>query len=504
MTAKKILCICILIAASVRCFAQIHYDFEQGLSGWVTVGKVAIGSVHQGSNSAVIGTGYGSVSKRINGNPLAIVSFEAHVKTSGSTVKAYSFIRFLDVKNKQLMIYKSKAVSSTNYEQTGNYAETPPGTRYIEIGIDRDSSGNGFVYVDDFKIENNADEPRAKHQPLVDLDQYMRPFWKSDTIYNETVLLFSENGQSPKGKLLYMPGKILSVKKFDLHNTYHPDIDYTINGNVIMRTQNSGMPFRADTSFYTKKTLAWYNLQSQWVVVTYIHHDQWNGPVPQYKGERMPHVMGKLKAKMPIKIVAFGMGITRGMDVSSYDTVPPYMPPYASLFAGQLQKVYHDKNIKLYNAGLPGALVDWGAQYADKYINPIKPDLVILDFGMNDFWRYTPEQFKGYIQTIMKKVRAGNPRVEFILLSNMKFDPDYILDSDKNKSFYMSNMDGYNKVLKQMEGPGVVNLDMNTLSGFIYQRKKAKDCIVNPLYPNDYMARWYAQGLAQLLIRGYK
>lgn len=501
--AKKILCVFVLLAISITGFAQNNYDFEQGLTGWVTKGRVAIneGGINRGNNCAVLGNGYGAVYKRIDGSPLAIVSFETHIKTSDSTIKAYSFIRFLDARNRQLILYRSKAVRSLNYESTGNYTETPPGTRYIEIGADRDSSGKGLVYVDDFKIENNVGEPKVKHLPTVNLDQYMRPFWKSDTIYNETVLLFSENGQPANGKLMYNPDKIISIQKFDLSTTYHPDIDYRLNGNVITCTTNSGMPFRADTSFDSKKDLAWYNLQSQWVVVTYTHHDHWNGLIPQFKGDRMPHVMSKMKTKSPVSIVAYGMSITRGMNVSGYDTVPPYMPTYVSLFTTQLQKAYHNKNIKLYNAGLPGSLVDWGAQYAEQYINPVKSDLVILDFGMNDFWRYTPEQFQGYIQAIIKKVRTGNPKVEFILLSNMKFDPDYILDSDKNKSFYMSNLDGYSKVLKAMEGPGIINLDMATLSGDIYQHKKAKDCMVNPLHPNDYMARWYAQGLAQLLIR---
>jgi hypothetical protein len=100
----------------------------------------------------------------------------------------------------------------------------------------------------------------------------------------------------------------------------------------------------------------------------------------------------------------------------------------------------------------------------------------------------------------MKKIRSANPKVEFLLLSNMKFDPGYVLDSDKNKSFYQTNLEGYSKVLKQMETKGVINLDMYSISDEIYRLKKAKDCIANPLHPNDYLARWYAQGMAALLI----
>jgi lysophospholipase L1-like esterase len=209
--------------------------------------------------------------------------------------------------------------------------------------------------------------------------------------------------------------------------------------------------------------------------------------------------------------VAYGMSITRGLDVSGYDGVPPYMPTYVDLFARQLRKVYgydgaaipkgNSPVLRLINAGLPGSTVDWGAQYAGQYINPVRPDLVILDFGMNDFWRTAPPQFGEYIRTIIRKVRAVNPIAEFLLLSNMQFDPSYVLPSDKNKPFYETNMAGYNSVLRQLEGEGIANLDMTTLSGFLYQRKRAKDCLVNPLHPNDWMARWYAQGMVALLNR---
>jgi hypothetical protein len=83
----------------------------------------------------------------------------------------------------------------------------------------------------------------------------------------------------------------------------------------------------------------------------------------------------------------------------------------------------------------------------------------------------------------------------------MRFDPDYVLDSDSNKVFYTNNMAGYRKVLQEMEAPGIACLDMYSVSEAVYRRKKAKDCLVNPLHPNDYMARWYAQGLLALLVR---
>ncbi|HEY6083191.1 MAG TPA: SGNH/GDSL hydrolase family protein [Chitinophagaceae bacterium] len=121
--------------------------------------------------------------------------------------------------------------------------------------------------------------------------------------------------------------------------------------------------------------------------------------------------------------------------------------------------------ITLYNAGLPGATVEWGARYAEKYVSPLHPNLVIIDFGMNDFWTVPPERFKEYVKTIIPKVKAGNPHAEFILLSNLEFDPDYVSDTDKNKERYLHNMNGYNAVLQGLETTGVIDLDMTSLSG---------------------------------------
>ncbi len=479
--------------------AQTNGSFESGLTGWLTTGNVTIDSLHaqEGKRCAKIDI-HSSLMQRMEVRPFSILQFDLYIKCSSVETKAYFFARFYDAADHELLSYKSSAISAVSYQQTGNYTEAPPYTKYVTIGIERDSAATGYVYADNCIVTLNIGTPAKTHQPLCDIDQYMRPFWNTDTIYNETVLMYAVNGQAATGRLFFTPAKIISVKSFDLGTVYTKDADYSMNGNTITRTARSKMFFRADTSFDRKNNLAWYNLQSQWVVVTYIHKDMWSGPVPSYKGDKMPVVMAKLRSRSPLIVAAYGMSITRGLDVSSYDTVAPYMPTYIDLFTYELKKMYGYDDITTYNAGLPGALVSWGAEYAGNYINPVKPDLVIVDFGMNDFWRYTPAQFKEYIQTIIRTVKTGNPQAEFLLLSNIKFDPGYILDSDKNKNFYVTNMTGYNSALQQLETTGIIDLDMTTISDAIYHRKKAKDCLTNPLHPNDYLARWYAQCMAAL------
>ncbi len=433
--------------------------------------------------------------------PFTILQYSVNIKNSYFNEKGYSYIKFYDSSNHELLAYRTDPVYSQNFSASGIYTEAPPLTNYARIGIGIDSSKTGDLYADSLQVILNIGKHARVQVPLCNLDEYMRPFWNSDTIYNETILMYAKDGQKATGKLLFKPDHIISVKSYDLSKQFKIGTDYTIMGNLITRPFHSGMPFRSDTSFDHVHDLAWYNLQSQWVVVTYIHHDKWVSPSPFFKGDKLPSLMAKLKAKLPVKIIGYGMSITRGQDVSSYVNVAPYMPAWLDLLTSELRKYYHNDKIEMINAGLPGATVSWGASYAENYINPVHPDLVIVDFGMNDFWRLTPEEYKGYIQTIVRKVKAQNPGTEFLLISNMDFDPAYILDSDKYKSFYTSNMQGYNKVLQQMETEGIVNLDMTTLSDSIYLRKKAKDCISNPLHPNDYLARWYAQSLVAILTR---
>jgi hypothetical protein len=65
---------------------------------------------------------------------------------------------------------------------------------------------------------------------------------------------------------------------------------------------------------------------------------------------------------------------------------------------------------------------------------------------------------------------------------------------------YLSRVKGYNKMLQELQEKGVIDFDMTTISHILYSAKNAKDCLVNPMHPNDYLARWYAQGMTALFL----
>jgi hypothetical protein len=91
-------------------------------------------------------------------------------------------------------------------------------------------------------------------------------------------------------------------------------------------------------------------------------------------------------------------------------------------------------------------------------------------------------------------VRAKNPRAEFLLVSTLRFDPAYTANAE-----YWKLVGEYAAKLKAMAGPGMQFVDMTAISEAIYAAKKPKDCLNDPLHPNDFLARWYAQSLVAAL-----
>jgi lysophospholipase L1-like esterase len=369
----------------------------------------------------------------------------------------------------------------------------------------------------------------SNNAPTCNYDQYMRPFWSADTIYNETVLLLNPKNTKPDttatGKLLYLPKKIISIKSFDGKTTFKEGVDYTYNGKIITKLKGSAMislPInKVDDSIQSNQyyrqdhyTGLVYK-QGKWVTVTYVpDRSDWKMTNFGYKGNLLPKTMAKLRAKQPVTIVAHGMSITRGYNVSGYaydyvicPATAPYMHSYIDLMDYQLKKIFGYSGINTINASLGGANSDWLVKTARTHVAANKPDLVIIDMGMNDVWsckaNYTA--FANNIKAAMDTVRKTNPDVEFILLGGMMIDRNYCMNWDGvTVKTIIRDLNAYQVELKKMETMGVANLDMTTMSDTIYARKAqyrnygAKSVTTNEMHPNDFLARCYAQGLVAL------
>lgn len=474
----------------------VNAGFEDGLKGWLVKGDVKLQTATpiEGKTSLLIGSGAGSVSQRVrtgNGNHLWV---SVAVKSEPANT-AVLIIRFLDKNGRELMrLNSSTDIRPGDKMKPGTlsfYMKEHPLTADVEVIITKDKAG-GRVLADQIEfVASHDNAPELK--PACDLGQCLQPFWEGKTVYNETVLMLSENGQPATGRLMFNPTRILSIKNYGLTTNYTEGMDYTRDGRNLVCAPSSHMTQMKDSDL-KKGELNWNEMIGKQIVVTYEHDDNWTGPVPGYLGDRLPNTMKKLRAHAPLRVVAYGDSITHGVGTSRLMNIPPYMPPYPELFVNRLKQIYHDDAIQLFNSAQSGATSDWGARMSGRMVASLNPDLVTIAFGQNDFWGISAETFAMNISNIIQWVRVKNPRAEFLLVSTLRFDPAYTANAE-----YWKSVGEYAAKLKAMAGQGVQFVDMTAISEAIYAAKKPKDCLNDPLHPNDFLARWYAQSLVAAL-----
>jgi lysophospholipase L1-like esterase len=365
-------------------------------------------------------------------------------------------------------------------------------TKWVELEVSK-SSSNGSVLVDQVGLEME-DENAASLQPNCDLDQAMKPFWLGKTVYNEAVLMFSKDGKPATGQLLFHPSRIISVRDYSLVTNYVQGQDFTLDNRTLICTPSSRMTRVRDEDL-PKDEFKWSSLGGKQVMVTYEHDENSNHPNPSFVGDGLPNTLKKLEAHAQLKVVAYGDSITHGLGESRLSHIPPYLPPWPELFVYRLKSIYHDRRIEFYNSAQSGADSRWGKKYAQRMVASLNPDLVLIAFGQNDFWNLSAASFATNIAEIIKTVREKNPDTEFLLVSTARFDPAYT-----SKTQYWKVVGEYAAKLKAMTAPGVQCVDMTGISEWLYAAKKPKDCLNDPLHPNDYLARWYAQSVVAALV----
>jgi lysophospholipase L1-like esterase len=333
--------------------------------------------------------------------------------------------------------------------------------------------------------------------------EVMQPFWNGDTIYREAVLLTGPNSVS---KLLHQPKKIVAVTNYSGSITYDQDVDYKISGRMI--SQVSSKP---SATYVAKQGLRGNGTPNglinvaatSWTYVTYVpDRSDWS-PLPQLSSAAaLPKTRNLLQQRKPLRVQALGMSLTAGLNVSGFAGDPknfpptdPYMRGYVDLFCDEIRARY-GVDVTLHNSSCGGKTMAWAEKYCEALVNPNRPDLVIIDMGMNDIWGTTTgAAFRASMASTIDKIRAGCPDAEFILIGNML--PDVTAPgapSDGEKWMY-----DFLRQLNSLSRPGTAVFDMTTLSDSLYSRKGPSCFTSNSLHPNDYMARWYAQGLAAVV-----
>ena len=335
----------------------------------------------------------------------------------------------------------------------------------------------------------------GNNAPQINFNSYMSPFWNCDTIYNELIFL---DGVGSTASLMFEPDQIISVKNYNYNIIFAQGVDFQLNGNII--TQLSPIVSASVSSTFGSGL---ENKQhSSWTSVTYIpNRSNWNTNNNfTYRGQQLPKTMSKLQSQQPLTIQAIGMSITCGLNVSGFIGDPnnfqanfPYMHSYIDMLGTKLNQVFGN-NTSMLNSSCGGKTIAWVDDYCEPLVNPNNPDLVIIDMGMNDIWGTSTASFMNSLQSAMNKMKTHNPDVEFILISNMLPDVNG-MGAPANGAL---DMYGFRAAMLNLDTVGTVVFDMTAMSDTIYQRKGANHCTANSLHPNDYLARWYAQGLFEI------
>jgi lysophospholipase L1-like esterase len=473
---------------------SVNPDFAAGLSGWSTSGAVRVrqNPSDPGRHVVILGSGIGSIRQRIPADGLnhMMVSVLLHAIPPGSATVT---VRFFDREGRELMSLRSPAdigpgKSPGSFE---DYFRPHPLTAAVEIAVSK-GSALGTVTVEHAELDQYQDDDPALRSTQ-DLVTLMRPFWQGSVVSDEAVLL-SSNGNGPAtGTLMFPPTRILSVTSYDGSVQYQEGVDYTVQGRTLAAVAGSAISQIHDSDLQ-HGDLAWNVVGGKQVLVTYQHSGRWTGPVQPFVGGDLPRTMRLLGQHRPLRIVAFGDSITFGIGSSHIQKVPPWQPPWVDLFADELGRVWNDPQITLYNSSQSGADSGWARAMAGRMVATLHPDLVIVAFGQNDFWRITPAGFAANIAAVLRTVRAASPQAEFLLVSTTRFDPAYT-----SAPLYWDRVTQYDARLRAMTEPGVQLVDMTAISGAVFAAKAPRDCLNDPLHPNDYLSRWYAQSMVAAL-----
>ncbi|MDP4091402.1 MAG: SGNH/GDSL hydrolase family protein, partial [Bacillota bacterium] len=266
------------------------------------------------------------------------------------------------------------------------------------------------------------------------MQQELQKVWEENTVYAEPVcFLNSDKDCVVSRELLYVPSKILRVESADGSHIYEEGKDYTVQGKKILRTENSTMPVLSKDDyifpFTGEQYTEWLRLpdgehcmkiypdviQYQ-VLVTYLHDQVWEGFVPENVTALLPRTMQILDQKEHLSLVFYGDSITAGWEASGCDEYaidmnsleefhnfchrPPYMPAWVTLVTNTIMEHHGHHDITKVNRGAGGSTSLWGCTNAAALVNPQKPDLTVIAFGMNNL-QDEPEKFEQEITEII-------------------------------------------------------------------------------------------------------
>jgi len=339
------------------------------------------------------------------------------------------------------------------------------------------------------------------------IDTALIRFWKSTTMYNESVMMVSKMDELPTARLLFKPDKILSVKNAGLNVEYIEGKDWEYKDNQLRLLKGSKAAYFTEQELHPDSASGTFPgkaggyilfregsfFHEHQLAITYTHSSNaWHGPIPVFKKRSFPQLFRKLKRGSLLRLLVFGDSIAAGANASGESNAAPHLPSWGNLIAAELRRMY-DTQVDFTNTSVGGKDSRWGLETVDERVNAHAPDLVIIAFGMNDGTsRMDQEVFQENIRGIMDKIKSHNKRTAFILVAPMLPNPE---------SNFTGTQKLFLKSLEALSGPRVRIVDMGGVHEELLKHKSYQDMTGNNInHPNDFLIRWYAQQIAGVLV----
>lgn len=355
-----------------------------------------------------------------------------------------------------------------------------------------------------------------------DVIQASKPMFRGNIVYNESVMLVREkDGTMKPKKLTRYIDRIISVRDSSLKTEYTEGEDFTIVDGALLPTPQSKMRVLNYTELHPEKGTPGkdvhvdiygdYMLYGEYgvfherqVSVSYISADDYEGYQPVFKGEKLPLTTEKIQNKTDFSTLFIGDSITAGANASGFYNIEPYSPRYSNMFVDALNEMY-GMNISHKNIAVGGKDTRWGIESAQlDAIRAEQADLFVIAFGMNDgVRRYSPEEYKQNIQTMIDAARAVKPETEIILIGAMMGNK---LAVYMDYSYGLGYQPEYRAVLAELESENenTMFVDVTSMHLDLLEKKEFVDMTGNNLnHPNDYLIRIYTQCLLTSLLGEY-
>ncbi len=336
-------------------------------------------------------------------------------------------------------------------------------------------------------------------------DTYIRPYWKGDVIYNETVMFMNED----EVPLLFEPTEILSVRSYDLKTEFEAGRDYVLQNGRLYRPQGSTMPYMPKEVYYPSDPkqichcsveghpyLLWGDDKKLWmhqVHVTYRHAGRWEGVIPE-RSDKLEAFRKKAERGERVTVLFYGDSITTGCCSSKNIGIEPYADTWSQLVIHGLRR--HFKNDRIYsaNTAVGGMRAEWGLAQVDERAIGVNPDLMVLAFGMNNRTG-EPEEFGETMKQLIDRFRAECPGTPIALVSTM-------LPHFRAKNYFCRQGEQEPVLARLAESyPDVALIPVTSTYRYLLRSKRDYDLNANNInHPNDFAVRLYAQTTLAVLI----